>query len=156
MVEKSKPSVEPYKAICMKFGTEQNDQTFAYNVFDDNIQAVRSNCPVDHLWIPKPVQSKKDIYYLISAKNGEALTQNSDDSLNLEKMRRTKNQRWRFINDGCNLYQIQNDSTNDYISLLDNDEVTITSEDGAKDVKSMTFVIAVSYTHLTLPTNREV
>ena len=116
----------------------------AYNVIEDNVQAMDSQCPIDHLWIPKPVKGKPNTYYLISAKNREALTQNHDDSINVEKMRGAKNQRWVMQNDGCNLYQIQNESTTDYIALLNNDEVSVSPEDGSKDVKSMTFVIGSS------------
>jgi hypothetical protein len=144
LTPKPLPPVQPFKSICIKFGEDKNDKTLSYNLIEDNIQALKSNCPVDHMWIPKPVKGTKKTYYLISARNGEALTQNPDDSINVEKMVHKRNQRWTMKNDGCNLYQIQNVDTRDYLALLNNDEVGVSPADGSKNVKSILFVIGSS------------
>ena len=136
--------VQPYKALCIKFGENQNNKTLAYDALEDSVQALKSKCPIEHMWIPKPVKGTKRTFYLVSAKNGEALTQNPDDSINVEKMRHARNQRWKMKNDGCNIFQIQNVDTTDYLALLNDDEVSISPVDGSKDVKSVTFVIGVS------------
>jgi hypothetical protein len=138
------PPVQPYKALCIKFGEDSNSKALAYDPIEDNIQALKSSCPIDHMWIPKPVKGTKRTYYLISTKNNEALTQNSNNSVTIQKMAHRRNQRWTFRNDGCNLYQIRNVDTDDYISLLNNDEVGVSPVEGSKDVKSVVFVIGSS------------
>jgi hypothetical protein len=138
------PTLNPYKAICIKFGYDTNKKALAYDVIRNNVRAINSGCPVDHKWIPRPVDGDNRVFYLISTRNNQALTQNQDNTVSVEDMVHGKNQRWIMQNDGCNLFQIKNLETKDYLVLYENNQVGLTKEHGSKDVKSAIFVIGKS------------
>ena len=139
-----RPTIQPYKDICIRFGEDKNDRAMIYDVVEDTVQAQRSKCPIDHMWTPKPVKGNPDTFYLISSKNKEALTQDPDDSINVHRMKYAPNQRWKLLNVGCGLYEISNDDTGDNLALMNNDEVGVIPEEGSKDGKSITFVVGTT------------
>jgi hypothetical protein len=138
------PEIRPYEAICIKFGVDQNGKAMTYDVVQDNVLAIRSNCPIDHMWIPKPVKGTHRTYYLISAKNHEALTRLDDHTVDVEPWSHNRNQRWTIKSRGCNLYEILNVANNQNLALLNNDDIGFIPLEGSKDAKTETFVIGTT------------
>jgi len=92
-----KAEIKPFEAICIKFGVEENNHALTYDASQDNVVPLRSKCPIDHMWIPKPVKGTEHTFYLTSAKNNEALTLYQDKTVNVDPMDHSRNQRWIIL-----------------------------------------------------------
>ena len=111
-------SIKPRKAFCLKMQKEgwRKKGSVLYQSAQNYFFVSRLDCLLPDLLIPVPAKSHKNTFYLISAKNGLALTESEDQRILLERKSRGDDQVWVFIDDG-EMFRVYNLGSKNLMAL---------------------------------------
>ena len=117
------------RLVCLKFGSSRRRKSVTINSSTHDLEAMVSDCPVNDLFNLKPVKGTTRTYYLVSAKNGEVVTEGKYGDLSMDNNRHLRRQRWIVKPSVKGLSHILNVESRNVIALMTDNSVVAISED---------------------------
>ena len=88
---------EAHRLYCIKMGSNLFLNTLVPDVSNKSVYLTHSNCSLKDLWRIYPVQKAEELYYLVSAVSGYALTEGEDKKIVLARNDYYEHQQWSLL-----------------------------------------------------------